>query len=80
MYKTEEGLLYGLQVTRQKATKEIKTTAVDNWLTIVGLKDHKEKVRIAVIPKPNLAEEFNANSGYPQLEVWKVPLDYCQQF
>jgi hypothetical protein len=86
MYKTGQGLLYGLQVTRQQdLTRKIKTSAVDEWLGAIGLKDNKEMVRIAVIPKPNLAEKFKAEyqgdgGGYPQFEVWKVPIDYNQQF
>jgi hypothetical protein len=86
MYKTEEGLIYGLQVTRlQDLTRKIKTSAVDQWLDAIGLKDNKEKVRIAVIPKPALAERLKAEyegdgDGYPQLEVWKLPLDYSHEF
>jgi hypothetical protein len=85
MYKTKEGLIYGLQVTGlQDPTRKIKTSAVDQWLDAIGLKNNKEKVRIAVIPKPALAEKFKAEyegdgNGYPQLEVWKVPFDYSQQ-
>ena len=87
MFKTEEeGTLYGLQVTRlQDVTRKIKTSAVDQWLKGMGFKDNKDKVRIAVIPKPALAEKFKVvyegnGAGYPQLEVWKMPLDYSQQF
>ncbi len=86
MYKTKEGLIYGLQVTRLlDLTRKIKISAVDQWLDGIGLKDNKEKVRIAVIPKPALAEKFKAEyegdgNGYPQLEVWKLPFDYSQQF
>ena len=84
MYKTEEGLVYGLHVTRSYATRVIKPHAVDQWLDAIGLKDEKEKVRIAVIPEPSFAtlveSEYEGDmSGYPQLEVWKVPADYSQE-
>jgi hypothetical protein len=88
MYKTDEGLIYGLQVTRlTNRTRKIKMSAVDEWLDTIGLKDNKENVRIVVISKPTLADDLkveyegvgNANA-YPQIEVWKVPKDYCQKF
>ena len=83
MYKTEEGLVYGLHVTRSYATRVIKPHAVDQWLDAIGLKDEKEKIRIAVIPEPKFAEELESEyggdvRGYPQLEVWKVPTYYGQ--
>ena len=84
MYKTKDGLVYGLQVTRQEEpTRAIKTSAVDTWLEDIGMKSNMDKVRIAVIPRPDLAEKFKAKyegdgSGYPQLEQWKVPGDYGQ--
>ena len=83
IYKTEEGLVYGLHVTRSYATREIKPRAVDQWLDAIGLKDEKEKVWIAVIPEPKFAKTLDAEyegdmRGYPQLEVWKVPADYGQ--
>ena len=83
MYKTEEGLVYGLHVTRSYATRVIKPHTVDQWLDAIGLKDEKEKVRIAVIPEPSFATHLEAKydgdmSGYPQLEVWKVPSNYGQ--
>ena len=88
MYKTEEGLLYGLMVVSpQDGSKsiKIKTSAVDKWLDNIGFEDDREKVRIAVIPRPPLADEFEADyegdeTGYPQLELWKVPRDYGQSF
>jgi hypothetical protein len=86
MYKTKGGMLYGLQVTRQQdLTRKIKTSAVDQLLSAVGLKDRREKIRIAVIPKPGLVEKFNAvyvgeAEGYPQLELWSVPPDYSLRF
>lgn len=88
MYKTQEGLIYGLLVTRpQDHTRsiKIKTTAVDKWLDAIGVTDAKEKVRIAVIPPHPLAEKFKAEyegdgNGYPQLEVWKLPYDYRPSF
>ena len=81
MYKTEEGWLYGLMVVSpQDGSKsiKIKTSAVDKWLDNIGFEDDREKVRIAVIPRPPLADEFEAEyegdeTGYPQLELWKVP-------
>ena len=81
MYRTSEGFLYGLQITREKNRKEIATSAVDKWLNSIGWTDNMEKVRIAVIPKPDLAEELKVvyvgdGTGYPQLEMWKVPSDY----
>ena len=81
MYRTSEGFLYGLQITRGKNRKEIATSAVDKWLNSIGWTDNMEKVRIAVIPKPDLAEELKVvyvgdGTGYPQLEMWKVPSDY----
>jgi hypothetical protein len=85
MFKNYEGIVYGIQVTRQQdLTRMIKATAVYKWLKTIGLEGKKEKVRIAVIPKPTLAEDFKAeyeggDDGYPQLEVWKLPLDYSQQ-
>ena len=88
MYKTEEGLLYGLMVVSphdgSKSVK-IKTSAVDKWLDNIGFEDDREKVRIAVIPRPPLADEFDAEyegdgTGYPLLELWKVPLDYGRSF
>ena len=84
MYK-KDGLVYGLQVTREEdLTRTIKTSAVDTWLKDIGMENNMDKVRIAVIPRPDLAEESKAKyvgkkgSGYPQLEVWKVPGDYGQ--
>ena len=57
MYKTADGLLYGLQVTTQEGpTKEIATTAVDKWLESIDWRDSMEKVRIAVVPKPKRAD------------------------
>ena len=86
MYK-KDGLVYGLQVTKQQdPTREIKTSAVDTWLKDIGMENKMKKVRIAVIPRPDLAEESKAKyvgkkgSGYPQLELWKVPKDYGQYF
>ena len=85
MLRTEDGLLYGLQVTRQEQNRTIETDAVDNWLKSVEMDNSMEKVRIAVIPKPALADNFKAKydrnvSGYPLLEVWKLPSDYGQRF
>jgi len=84
MYRTNEGLLYGLQVTRQKNIRKIRISAVDDWLNSVGFKD-LQKVRIVVIPSPRFADElrveYEGNSeGYPELEVWQVPPDYNQQW
>ena len=82
MSKTEEGLLYGLQVTRlQDGTRKVKVSAVALWLKSIGLMDRMDLIRIAVIQKPDLAAKFKVeyegdSKGYPQLEVWKVPLDY----
>lgn len=57
MYKTKEGLLYGLQVTRKDSTtRTIGTTTVDKWLDSIKWRDSMEKVRIAVVPKPKLAD------------------------
>ena len=83
IYTTEEGLVYGLHVTRSYATRVIKPHAEDQWLDTIGLKDEEEKVWIAVIPEPSFATHLEAKyggdvSGYPQLEVWKVPSDYGQ--
>ena len=86
MYKTKDDLLYGLQVTRQEdLTRTILTSAVDKWLEDIGMKNKMKKVRIAVIPRSKNADETKAKydsdaSGYPQLEVWKVPKDYGQHF
>ena len=85
MLRTEDGLLYGLQVTRLEQNRTIVTAAVDNWLKSVEMNNSMEKVRIAVIPKPALADNFKAKydsniSGYPLLEVWKLPSDYGQRF
>ena len=85
MYKTADGLLYGLQVTTQEGpAKEIATTAVDKWLESIDWRDSMEKVRIAVVPRATKADTSKGKftgggSGYPQLEVWKVPLDYGRQ-
>ena len=85
MYKAESELLYGLQVTRQqKLTRTISTSAVDKWLDAIGMKN-MGNVRIAVIPRPDNAEKTTAKyerdgSGYPLLEVWKLPLDYSRRF
>jgi hypothetical protein len=83
MFKSEDGFIYGIHVTRkQDLSRKITTSAVDEWLDVIDLKNAKDKVRIAVIPKPNLVESFkaeyegDASDGYPELEVWKVPLDY----
>ena len=43
-----------------------------------------ENVRIAVVPRAIKADTSKGKftgggSGYPHLEVWKVPLDYGQQ-
>ena len=76
----------GLQVTTQEGpTKEIASTAVDKWLESIDWRDSMEKVRIAVVPraiKPDTSKgKFTGGgSGYLQLEVWKVPLDYGRQF
>ena len=57
MFKTEEGLLYGLQVTRKDSTtRKIGTSTVDKWLESIGWRDSMKKVRIAVVPKPKLAD------------------------
>ncbi len=84
MYK-KNGLVYGLQVTRQEdRTRMIKTSAVDAWLEDIGMENNMDKVRIAVIPRPDLAGESKAKyegdgRGYPQLEMWKVPPKYGRQ-
>ena len=88
MYKTEEGLLYGLMVVRsrdQAKSIKIKTSTVDKWLESIGFEGDREKVRVVVIPSPVLADDFKAEyegdgNGYPQLEVWKLPLDYRSSF
>ena len=84
MYTTNEGVLYGLQVTRDKS-KKIKTSAVDKWLKSIDWGDNMDKVRIAVIPRPEFAGTFKAayvgdSKGYPQFEVWKVPPKYGRSF
>ena len=82
MFKTEGGLVYGLQVTRQQnPTRKFKTTAVDKWLEAIDMKNNMENFRIAVIPRPDLAGKTKAEyegdgNGYPRFEVWKVPSDY----
>jgi hypothetical protein len=82
MYKTKDGLLYGLQVTRQQnPTGKVEISALKKWLDAVSLKDRKEKIRIAVIPKPSLADTFQIDHprGFKnQMEIWKIPLDYSQ--
>ena len=86
MYKTKDDLLYGLQVTRQEdLTRTILTSAVDKWLEDIGMKNKMKKGRIAVIPRSKNADKTKAKydsdaSGYPQLEVWKVPKDYGKHF
>ena len=86
MYRTKGGLVYGLQVSRQQElTRIIKTRAVDKWLKEIGMKNNMDLVRIAVIPRSKNAEESKARydrdvSGYPKLELWKLPPDYGQQF
>lgn len=86
MYRTKGGLVYGLQVSRQQElTSIIKTRAVDKWLKEIGMKNNMDLVRIAVIPRSKNAEESKAKydrdvSGYPQLELWKLPPEYGQQF
>ena len=78
MYRAKNGLVYGLQVTRQQEpTRTFETSTVNKWLKDISMENNMDKVRIAVIPRPDLAEEFKAKydsdvSGYPQLEVWKV--------
>ena len=84
MYKTKEGVLFGLQVTRD-SSKTIGTKAVIKWLEAIDMKNNTEKVRIAVIPNPDLAEKFKVaydddDYGYPQLELWKLPRKYDRSF
>jgi len=90
MFKTNEGFLYGLQITRrQDKRRQIEGSAVDKWLKLVDMKD-RTKVRIVVIPKPELAEKFTVGydptdptdptSHPPTLELWWIPRDYGVKF
>jgi hypothetical protein len=84
MYKTDDGMLVGIQVTRlQESTRTVKRDAVDSWLDSVGLggRIDRSNVSIAVVPRPSIASEFTAYYdvpcvGYPDIEIWSIPSDY----
>jgi hypothetical protein len=83
MYKTEDGLLVGIQVTRlQESKRTIKANAVDMWLNSIGIRRiNRSHVCIAVIPRPKASSKFKAMYdipcvGYPEIEIWGVPSNY----
>jgi hypothetical protein len=85
MFKTEDGFLVGIQVTRlHESVRKIKANSVDIWLDSLGIgRIDRSHVRIAVVPRPKASSKFRAIYdlpcvGFPDIEIWGVPSDYSR--
>ena len=68
-------------IERKDTLAEGRYADIRRMLDDICMKTNTDNVRIAVIPRPIGAAKSQAKyegegGGYPQLEIWKVSLDY----